>query len=160
LTVSPFFLFSQHDVRFMMLADFFVFREMPALHCVRAGVREDIPRCYTAGRKVLLPVLYARGAVNYGPATLAEIATIEHRCPPEVRAKVELFNASPGSNGYGEPGGQGFDWTQEGDHKPVKQAASANTARGWTNAAALQVWLDSTKPLILRHPDFPNLKYQ
>jgi len=51
-----------------LIVNFFALRSLPALHCVRAGVRHNIPRMFTAGRKALLPELYARGAMNYGPA--------------------------------------------------------------------------------------------
>jgi len=70
-----------------LLANFFVLRELPALACVRSGVRwyergpEAGPkihvRTFTAGRKTLTPVLYACNSTRYGPAVIKEVGTVE-----------------------------------------------------------------------------------
>ena len=123
-----------------LLARFFVLREVPALACFRAAVRhyrrsgvKGDPmvhaRIFTAARKILHPVLWARKAPRYAPAVLKEMATVQHRMPSKVRRLVECFLSHMG---------QGWDWKQENANRRLKRSLSgANTRRTWTIGAML-----------------------
>ena len=135
-----------------ILANFFVLRELPALACVRSGVRrykrggdcgEKVHvRTFSAGRKILNPVMWSRNATRYAPALVKETATINARMKPEVRNQLEHFFSNQG---------QGWDWKMENANRLLKRTLSgANTLRTWLIGAASLDLVEACRGVLAR----------
>jgi hypothetical protein len=118
------------DKKFTLFADFYVLRDLSALHLFRGGVRANDALAASAARKVMIPLYFARGSLNYGPGVLEEVLSRCGRMPKEVREMVELFYSFRG---------QGWDWLQEVRHRRILRAVTkSNSAKAWQRAAGQQ----------------------
>ena len=74
------------DRAFAAQASFWVLDVVPAYALVRSGIRSNVYTAYAAGRKVLLPLLFARNHRIYSKLVLEDIAQLEYRRGPMRRA--------------------------------------------------------------------------
>jgi hypothetical protein len=82
-TVDGFFDFLKafpNDNTFTSHAKFWVLDVIPAYASLHNGIRNNDYTAYAAGRKALLPLLYARNNRNYGPLILRDLSIIDFRC--------------------------------------------------------------------------------
>ena len=135
-----------------VVANFFVLRELPALACVRSGVRrykrggdggEKVHvRTFSAGRKMLNPMMWARHAQRYAPALVKETVTVNARMKPAVRDQIEHFFSNQG---------QGWDWKMENANRLLKRTLSgANTLRTWMIGAAALDLIEACREVLAR----------
>lgn len=68
---------------------FFLLFVLPAYELIKKGVRTGNMAAYHAGRRALLPFVFALGHVKYAPALVRDMIQYYHRVPPEIRK--ELF---------------------------------------------------------------------
>jgi len=124
----------QTDRRFRFAYRVVVRDEVPALAAYRSGLRRsgkdhDAARLYFAARRVLLPTVFSRGHMVYGPALVMDLA-YHTLSSPEVRAQREALISHRG---------QALDFgIIEQNNRVLKRhvghAASSETA--WRNASS------------------------
>ncbi|XRB03118.1 hypothetical protein NFJ02_16g24720 [Pycnococcus provasolii] len=88
-----------------------VVRELPALAAYRAGFRTNKGSLVMRARRVLLPVLFARGHDKYGPSVLRDVIDIDER----YSARLKSFRMK-----YFSDGGEGYDYRLEEFVKRLK----------------------------------------
>jgi hypothetical protein len=106
------------DETFTALAKFWVLDIVPAYATFHNGMRENNYTAYAAGRKALLPLLFARNNRNYGRYALRDIGINDFRVTPEVRAEIELFLTYKG---------EGFGWRLEESNRNIKMAMTGGS---------------------------------
>lgn len=78
---------SSVDLKFGNYA-FFLFRILPAYELIKKGVRTGDMSMYNAGRRLLLPFVFALGRTTYGPAVVRDMFQYYHVVPEEIREEI------------------------------------------------------------------------
>jgi hypothetical protein len=80
-------LFSSKEKSFRVHVLMWVTDIMPALSLMLKGQRQCNFVMFNAGRKVLLPILFTRGNLNYGPDTLDDLLVFLELAPEEMQLR-------------------------------------------------------------------------
>lgn len=69
----------------------FLLYVLPAYELIKKGVRSGDMSAYQAGRRALLPFVFALGKVKYAPALVRDMLQYYHRVPPEIRKEMNTI---------------------------------------------------------------------